>query len=100
MISLDKCKSVNDAPNIIMRSGERWTHGAQSNGLKHKGIEYQYFECDLALYNKAKLFGGQDFWDKNDGYNMANFKEADIRAWVQKEEMKLREKIKNSHLER
>lgn len=98
MISLDKIKSVNDAPNIILRSGERWTHGAQHNGLKHKGMEYLFFETDLELYNKAKFFGGKDFWDKDNGANMTHFKERekDIREWLIKAEKEAYEKIINS----
>jgi len=97
VISLDKCKSVNNAPNILMRSGSRWTHGAQAKGLKHKGLEYLYFDCDLGLYNKAKIFGGNDFWDKNDGENMTKFadREKELKAWIDTEERKLNAQIVN-----
>jgi hypothetical protein len=98
MIPLSKCKEVNNAPNIIIHSGERWTHGAQHNGMKHKGLEYLYFETDLELYNKARMFGGKDFWDKDDCYNAKHFKERekDIRKWVDTEERKVYAKINNS----
>lgn len=98
MISLDTIKSVNNAPNVILHSGERWTKGAQHNGMKHKGLEYLYFETDLELYNKARYFGGKDFWDKDDSYNAKHFaeREKDIRAWVDKEEKRAYAKAFNS----
>lgn len=104
MIPIDKVKSINDAPNIIMRNGDRWTHGAKKGGMNFKGLEFLSSSIPLEIYNKAKMFGGKDFWDKTvdgvDGYWEQNFarRRKDIVDWLDKEEKKLHAKIANSHM--
>jgi len=106
MIPIEKVKAINNAPNLILRSGDRWTHNAKKGGLKFKGLEYLSSSIPLEIYNKAKIFGGKDFWDKTvdgvDGYWEQNYerRKKDIIDWIEKEERKLYAKIANSHVGR
>jgi hypothetical protein len=105
MISIDKCKSVNNAPNIIMRSSDRWTGGAKTHGLKHKGLEYYMVRIPIEIYNKAKFYGGNDYWDKDDSKNEEKYDKdpqfrKDLVAWLKTEDRKSYAKVNNRLLGR
>jgi len=109
MIPLSKVKELNEKainkPNIILRSGDRWTEGAKVKGLKHKGLEYYFSRIPINVYNGAKLFGGQDYWDKDFDANEIKYMEdsqfrKDIEVWLKAEERKAYAKVSNSLLGR
>ena len=109
MISLKSIQEIHakelSTPNIVIRSGDRWTNGAKVNGLKHKGLEYVFSSIPLKIYNMAKMYGGLDYWDKEDSINERKYMnnpqyKKDLVIWLQKEERKHNAEIHNSSLGR
>jgi cellulase/cellobiase CelA1 len=96
MIEFDKVKAVNNVPNIIMRSGDKWTNLAQKKGMKYKGIEYLVCtwstEDEIDDYWDAMRYGGKDFWTKKDSFNAMHYHEPkikrEIREWLKSERHK------------
>ncbi len=90
MIELDKVKAINNAPNIIMRSGDKWTNMAQKKGMKYKGVEYLMCTVDEDTYFDCMTYGGKDFWTKKDAYNAMHYyeNEKDIQEWLKNERHK------------
>lgn len=101
MISIEKVKEVNNGPQIMMRTSDRWTGRALAS-RKQKGLQYLVTTIPELLYNRAKYYFGADFWTKNDCYYENHFDEfrADIEKKVADKEREAYAKFTNSILGR